>query len=214
MGSEVLTLREQGLEPERLEFLASQLREGAILVYPTETFYGLGGSASLESVAGRIFKLKGREAGKVLPFVASDLEMVLSFSEKLPDVFFRLAEHFWPGPLTLILGVRENALPESLLGPGQTIAVRVPPLQWLRDLIKKSGSLLISTSANLSGQPPVDSFSEVYEIFRDRVDIFINGGRTPGEKPSTIIDLTGPEPVCLREGKVPAAEVWAFLYER
>lgn len=214
MPSEVVSLRGQQLEPERLDFLAERLKAGAVLVYPTETFYGLGGLASLESAAERIISLKGREAGKTLPFVASDLDMVLRFSEELPDFFFRLAERFWPGPLTLVLRARQNSLPESLYGPGRTIAVRVPPLAWLRDLINQSGSLLISTSANLSGQPPEAEFSRVYEIFRDRVDIFIDGGPTPGEKPSTIIDLTGPEPVCLREGRIPAEEVWTFLYER
>lgn len=214
MPSEVYSLRGQLPEPDWLDGLAGRLRAGAIVVYPTETYYGLGGLSSLEPVAERIFSLKGREAGKTLPFVASDLEMVLRFSEEPPGFFFRLAERFWPGPLTLVLRARENVLPDPLYGPGRTIAVRVPPPDWLRALIKKCGSLLISTSANLSGQPPLDSFSEVYEIFRDRVDIFIDGGRTPGEKPSTIIDLTGAEPACLREGRIPAEEVWAFLYER
>lgn len=214
MSSEIFTLQGQKPGSDWLNFLAGRLKDGAIVVYPTETFYGLGGLATLESVAERIYRLKGREVGKTFPFVASDLEMVLQLIAQPSDLFFKLAERFWPGPLTLVLPARENILPDILYGPGRTIAVRVPPLDWLRDLIRRSGSLLISTSANLSGQPPVDSFSEVYAIFRDQVDIFINGGQTPGEKPSTIIDLTGAEPTCLREGKIPAEEVWAFLYER
>ncbi|MCX8159376.1 MAG: L-threonylcarbamoyladenylate synthase [Candidatus Saccharicenans sp.] len=214
MSSKVFSLLEQTSVPDWLDFLAGRLKAGAVMVYPTETFYGLGGLASLESVAERVFSLKGREAGKPLPFIASDLEMVLQFIAEPSDLFFRLAEHFWPGSLTLVLRSRENILPDILYGPGRTIAVRVPPLHWLRDLVRKSGSLLISTSANLSGQPPVDNFSEVLKIFQGRVDILIDGGRTPGEKPSTIIDLTGAEPTCLREGKIPAEEVWAFLYER
>ncbi|MGQ9802152.1 MAG: L-threonylcarbamoyladenylate synthase [Candidatus Saccharicenans sp.] len=214
MLSQVLPLPASGFTADQLDFISDRLRQEAILVYPTETFYGLGGLAQSGSAAGRIFALKGREPANPLPFVASDLEMVLRFSEKPSDLFFRLAEHFWPGPLTLVLRAREHSLPEILYGPGRTIAVRVPPLSWLRELIRKSDSLLISTSANLSGQPPLASFSEVYEIFRDRVDFLIDGGPTPGGQPSTIIDLTSPEPVCLREGKIPAAEVWAYLYER
>ncbi|MCR4395374.1 MAG: L-threonylcarbamoyladenylate synthase [Candidatus Saccharicenans sp.] len=214
MPSLVLPLPAWGLKPDQLDFISERLGQGAILVYPTETFYGLGGLAALGSAAEKIFDLKGRETGKPLPFVASKLEMVLDYAEKPSDLFYRLAERFWPGPLTLVLRARENSLPEILYGPGRTIAVRIPPLAWLRDLIQKSGSLLISTSANLSGQPPLASFQEVYEIFRDRVDLFIDGGPTPGGRPSTIIDLTAPEPVCLREGKIPAAEVWAYVYER
>lgn len=214
MSGQVISLSGRQLEAEQLDSLAERLKKGEVLVYPTETFYGLGGLASLRSVAERIFTLKGREAVKTLPFVASGLEMILELIEQPSDLFFRLAERFWPGPLTLVLRARENSLPDILYGPGQTIAVRVPPLPWLRDLIRRSGTLLIATSANLSGQPPADDFSEVYRLFHDRVDILIDGGRTPGEKPSTIIDLTGAEPVCLREGKIPAEEVWAFLYER
>lgn len=214
MSSEVFSLQGRVPGPDWLDFLARRLKAGAIIVYPTETFYGLGGLATLESVAQKIFSLKGREAGKTFPFVASDQEMVLQLITEPSDLFFRLAERFWPGPLTLVLRARENVLPDILYGPGRTIAVRVPPLDWLRDLIRRSGSLLISTSANLSGQPPVDSFPEVHAIFRERVDIFIDGGQTPGKKPSTIIDLTGAEPACLREGKIPAKEIWALLYER
>ncbi|MDI6699188.1 MAG: L-threonylcarbamoyladenylate synthase [Candidatus Saccharicenans sp.] len=214
MSGQVISLSGRQLEAEQLDSLAGRLKKGEVLVYPTETFYGLGGLAAIRSVAERIFTLKGREAGKTLPFVASGLEMILELVEQPSDIFFRLAERFWPGPLTLVLRARENALPDILYGPGQTIAVRVPPLAWLRDLIRRSGALLIATSANLSGHPPADDFSEVYRLFHDRVDILIDGGRTPGEKPSTIIDLTGAEPVCLREGKIPTEEVWAFLYER
>lgn len=214
MRSQVLPLPASGFAADQLEFISLRLLRGAILVYPTETFYGLGGLAQPGSAAGRIFELKGRELANPLPFVASDLEMVLRFSDKPADLFFRLAEHFWPGPLTLVIRAREHSLPKILYGPGQTIAVRVPPLSWLRELIRKSGSLLISTSANLSGQTPLASFPEVYEIFRDRVDLFIDGGPTPGGQPSTIIDLTSSKPICLREGKIPAAEVWSYLYER
>lgn len=214
MLSQVLSLPAAGFRPDQLDFISSRLRQGAVLVYPTETFYGLGVLASLGPAVEKIFELKGRETGKPLPFVASDLKMVLRYSEEPSDLFFKLAEHFWPGPLTLVLRARENSLPEILYGPGRTFAVRVPPLSWLRELIGKSGSLLISTSANLSGRPPLASFSEVYEIFGDRVDLLIDGGPTPGGLPSTIIDLTSSEPFCLREGKIPAAEVWAYLYER
>ncbi len=214
MASEIFRLRENRLAPEEVEYLTLRLRQGAIMVYPTETFYGLGGLAVLEAVGNKVFELKGREPGKLLPYVASDLEMVLQFAEQPGEIFFRLAERFWPGPLTLVLRAKEGILPAALLGSQQTLAVRVPPVDWLRELVKRTGSLLISTSANLSGQPPVDNFAEAYELFRERVDLFIDGGKTPGEKPSTIVDLTSEEPLCLREGKIPVSEIRAFLYEK
>lgn len=208
----IIDLTPEGISSEKLELIAAKLFAGGLIVYPTETFYGLGGMACLEKVAEKIVELKGRESNKPLPFIASDLEMILKLVEEPPQVFYRLIEKFWPGPLTLVLKVREKTLPEKILGPGRTIAVRIPPLDWLRQLIKKIDCLLISTSANFSGQPPLASFEEVAEIFQGKVDLMINGGKTPGEKPSTIIDLTASEPICLREGKIPLSEIWSVLF--
>jgi len=205
----IFRLIESRLKDEEEELLAAILNQGEILIFPTETFYGLGGLATFPAVHQKIFELKGRQADKRLPFCASDLDMVLQFIEEPSDLFFRLARAFWPGPLTLVLRVREGLLP----GHQKTLAVRVPSPDWLRQLIKKAGSLLISTSANLSGQPPLSSFDDVYRLFADRVEFFIDGGKTTGDLPSTIVDLTGSKAICLREGKIPLAELSPFLSE-
>ncbi|MBC7360887.1 MAG: threonylcarbamoyl-AMP synthase [Candidatus Aminicenantes bacterium] len=209
----IFNLSPAGLVQEEYDLIVDKLLQGCLIIYPTETFYGLGGVASSVTVAQKIFELKGRESGKPLPFVASDLDMVLRLVEEPSPLFFRLVEHFWPGSLTVVLRAKDKALPETILGPNGTIAVRIPPLDWLRQIIKKIDCLLISTSANFSGQPPLSSFQEVLEIFKGKVDVIINGGETPGEKPSTIIDLTSPEPVCLREGKIPLSEIWKVLVD-
>jgi len=207
----ILRATETGLKPEELDLVVEKLVQGMLIVYPTETFYGLGGLVSSATTAEKIFKLKSRESDKPLPFVASDTEMILKVVGEPPQLFFRLADSFWPGPLTLVLRTAKEALPEEFLGPDWTIAVRVPPVEWLRLLIRKTGCLLVSTSANLSGEPPLASFQEVLKIFQNKVDLLIDGGQTPGGKPSTIIDLTSPEPVCLREGKIPLPEIWKVL---
>lgn len=209
--SEIFVLAKNRLGPQEVDRIVEALKREAIIIYPTETFYGLGGLANFKTVVDRIFQLKGRESAKTLPFIASDLEMVLRYVEEPGPLFYQLTEIFWPGPLTLVLKARKGALSAESCGPEMTIALRVPPLEWLRELVRKSGQLLISTSANLSGFPPLNSFKEVHKIFADQVDIIIDGGDTPGEKPSTIIDLTGPLPVCLREGKIPEAKIWEAL---
>ncbi|MDD8020839.1 MAG: L-threonylcarbamoyladenylate synthase [Acidobacteriota bacterium] len=211
--AEIFQLIDGGLKNEDLEFLARILNQKELLIFPTETFYGLGGLAIFPDVYQKIFQLKGRHEGKPLPFCASDLEMVLSSIQEPPVSFFQLARAFWPGPLTLVLKARSGLLPQSFHGPEQTIAVRVPSPDWLRQLIKKAGALLISTSANASGYQPLSSFDEVFRVFADRLPFFIDGGQTPGEKPSTIIDLTGSKPVGQREGKIPFEEIWPVLYE-
>ncbi|HRD02209.1 MAG TPA: L-threonylcarbamoyladenylate synthase [Candidatus Saccharicenans sp.] len=209
--AKIFELIDSRLKDEEEGLLTRILNQHELLIFPTETFYGLGGLVFFHSVYQKIFDLKGRQANKPLPFCASDLDMVLSFIEKPPASFFRLARTFWPGPMTLVLRAREGLIPESLPWMGQTIAVRVPSPSWLRQLIQKAGALLISTSANLSGQPPLSSFDEVYRTFAGQVGFFINGGETPGGKPSTIVDLAGPEPVCLREGKIPLVEIQHVL---
>ncbi|MGC9055925.1 MAG: L-threonylcarbamoyladenylate synthase [Candidatus Saccharicenans sp.] len=209
----IINLQKGSLESKEIDLVVNRLLAGELLVYPTETFYGLGGVANSRLVAEKIFALKGRESGKPLPFVASDLELVLRVTENLPAVFFSLSDYFWPGPLTLVLKARAGALPEELLGPEGTIAVRIPPLDWLREIIRGTGSLLISTSANLSGRNPLSSFDEVLSIFKDKVDLMIDGGQTPGGQPSTIVDLTSPQPVCLREGKIPFSKIQRLLEE-
>jgi L-threonylcarbamoyladenylate synthase len=205
----IFQLVDSRLKDEEEKLLATILNQGELLIFPTETFYGLGGLAIFPPVYQKIFELKGRQADKQLPFCASDLDMVLQFIDEPSDLFFRLARAFWPGPLTLVLRARAGALP----GAQKTLAVRVPSLAWLRQLIKKAGSLLISTSANLSGQPPLSAFDDVYQLFADRVEFFIDGGETPGARPSPILDLTGSEPICLREGKIPLSELLPALYK-
>jgi L-threonylcarbamoyladenylate synthase len=136
--------------------------------------------------------------------------MVREISASLPPSFRPLAEEFWPGPLTLVLPAAAG-LPEFLLGPGRTIAVRIPPLSWLRALVKEIGQPLTATSANLSGEKELADPAEVIALFRDKVEIVVDGGPSPGGVPSTIVDLTSPEPRILRIGTIPEIRIRAVL---
>jgi len=123
-----------------------------------------------------------------------------------------LVKNLWPGPLTLVLKAAP-LLPSKLLGPGGTIAVRQTGLSWLRRLISFCGFPLISTSANVSGQSSVLEPDQAYALFKGKVDLVIDGGRLPGERPSTIVDLTLPEPEILREGVITKEELIPYLNE-
>ena len=190
--------------------VAMALLEDAVVAYPTETFYALGAAAFSRKAVEKVYRLKKREPGKPLPVVASDLDMVKDISASLPPSFRLLAWEFWPGPLTLGLPAAAR-LPEFLLGPGRTIAVRIPPLPWLRSLVREISQPLTATSANLSGGNELADPAEVIALFRGRVDIVVDGGPAPGGAPSTIVDLTAPEPRILREGSIPAARIGAVL---
>jgi L-threonylcarbamoyladenylate synthase len=190
--------------------VAKALLEDAVAAYPTETFYALGAAAFSRKAVEKVYRLKKREPGKPLPVVASDLDMVKEISASLPPSFRLLAWEFWPGPLTLVLPAAAR-LPAFLLGPGRTIAVRIPPLPWLRSLVREISQPLTATSANLSGEKELADPAEVITLFRGRVEIVVDGGLAPAGAPSTIVDLTTPEPRILREGKIPAARIRAAL---
>jgi L-threonylcarbamoyladenylate synthase len=181
-----------------------------VAAYPTETFYALGAAAFSKRGVDRIYRLKGRDASKPLPIIASDPDMAAGIAASLPAAFAALAAEFWPGPLTLVLPAAAG-LPEFLVGPGRTIAVRIPPLSWLRSLVAELAEPLTATSANLAGQKELSDPAEVAALVTGKVEWLLDGGRTPGGLPSTIVDITGEVPRVLREGAIPTASILALL---
>lgn len=206
----VIRVDPMGEAPEAERDIAAAILRDAVIAYPTETFYALGAAAFSHKAVEKVYRLKGRDAGKPLPVVAADLDMVKEIAGRLPPAFRALAGEFWPGPLTLVLPA-SGRLPEFLQGPGRTIAVRVPPPAWLRRVVRDIAQPLTATSANLAGQGELSDPAEVEALFGGKVDLVVDGGPAPGGAPSTIVDLTSAEPRILREGAVPAARVRAVL---
>jgi L-threonylcarbamoyladenylate synthase len=202
---------DQGLtDGPQVRDIAAALLGGAVAAYPTETFYALGAAAFSMKAVDRVFRMKGRDASKPLSFIVSDMDMIGEISSSRPPAFKALAGEFWPGPLTLVLPAAAG-LPERLLGPGRTIAVRIPPLAWLRALVRELCEPLTATSANLAGEKELADPGDVTALFNGKVDLIVDGGPAPGGLPSTIVDLASPAPRILREGRIPAARIEAFL---
>ena len=210
MKTRIMTLRRGRLEKAHLDEAGKILAAGGIAAYPTETFYGLGASAASAEAAAKIFRLKGRDPSQALPLIASDLKMVKAWVNRPGPEFDGLVRKFWPGSLTLVMKASE-AVPDHIQGPGGSIALRVPPRAWLRGLIRRLGVPLIATSANPSGSGAFSDPDSVRAHFEGRVELIIDGGETEGRLPSTILDLTGKDPVILREGAVPREDLAAFL---
>jgi L-threonylcarbamoyladenylate synthase len=164
------------------------LRAGGVVVFPTETFYGLGcaveGPAAAAAVA-RVAALKGRDARKALPLIAADLDAVLRVAREVPAAALRLAERFWPGPLTLVLPAVKG-LPHAL-APQGWVGVRVSPHPVAQRLARAAGGALVATSANLAGQPPVTRLAGLDAALASAVDAAVDGGETPGGAPSTVV---------------------------
>lgn len=184
-------------DPAALERAAAVIRNGGVVALPTETFYGLAADGHHRIATSRVFEIKGRPAGMALPLVAASVQQVVEVFGPIDKATAAAMHAFWPGPLSLVM-------PNGA-------AVRVPAHEFVRALCRKAGVVLTSTSANLTGEPPAETAEAVFAALGDRVDLIIDGGATPGGKPSTIADLRGESPVLIRDGAVPWMRVLESL---
>lgn len=191
----------------RIDDAAAALRRGGVIAYPTETFYGLGALARDAAALARLAAAKGRPEGKPLPLLAADLAAVEEVAILSPRAR-ALAARFWPGPLTLVLPARPGVPAPITAGTG-TVGIRVPGSEVARRLAAAAGGALVSTSANLSGEPPPARVEELSAALRARIDGVLDAGATPGGLASTVV-VVGAEGVTLvRAGAVPFEEVAA-----
>jgi L-threonylcarbamoyladenylate synthase len=200
-SSRIIRLPDGAADPFIQAEIAVLLRADGVMAYPTDTFYGLGVNAFSAAAVEKIYALKQRDRGKPLSVVVADPAQARSAASIVPPVLDTLAAEFWPGPLTLVFKAGP-AFPPKMLGPGGTIALRVPALAWLRGLLRLTGFPITATSANLSGDGELDDPAAVRRVFDGRIDLIVDGGRTPGGAPSTIVDLSGDAPRLLRPGAI------------
>ena len=201
MAARIIKISSRKFEDKKIHIIATVLEEGGIIAYPTDTFYGLGADCFSAQARQRIYQIKKREPNKPFPILISDIRMVKDLAEEIPAAFSVLTAQFWPGPLTLVMKAAAR-LPAELVGPNRTIGIRLPDVTWLRDLIRQVGLPIIATSANIAGAGEIETAEEVIRQFKNKVDLIVDGGRTPGGRPSTVVDLTGERPAILREGAV------------
>ena len=180
--------------------ISALLSAGGIIVFPTETFYGLGCDPWNLSAVERIFALKGRPDGKPLPLVIPRGDPA-KFGIHLTPIAQDYAVRHWPAPLTLV--VPATGFPAAVTAGTDTVAVRRSPHPFLADLMAVWAKPLIATSANRSGEPALVDLAGVRKAFPAGVDVFVDGGRLPGKLGSTVLDCTGEKAVVLRAGDFP-----------
>ena len=196
------------LTPKQAEDWKKLIFQGAVGVFPTETFYGLGGNALDQDAVERVFVCKNRSAEKSL-LILVQRDWLLDFAVVTEKVA-RLLDEFWPGALTVVLPANKN-LPDFLRGPGNTIAVRHSPSKFVDELLGILNKPLIGTSANLSGQPSCQTVDEAYRQLGLSVDFWLDGGMTKGGMPSTMLDATEPNFRIIREGAISSEVIRPFL---
>ncbi|HEX9241039.1 MAG TPA: L-threonylcarbamoyladenylate synthase [Anaeromyxobacter sp.] len=185
----------------RIRSAAEALRRGGLVAYPTETFYALGALASDAAAVARVARAKGRPDAKPLPLLAADRAAVEAIAV-LAGPAARLAALLWPGPLTLVLPARAGLAGEISAGTG-TVGIRVPAAELARALAREAGGALVSTSANLAGEPPPVRVEELAPPLRARLDAVLDGGTTPGGLPSTVVAFEGDALRIVRAGAIP-----------
>jgi len=189
---------------------AELLRRGFLVVYPTETFYGLGCDPRQAEAVERIFVAKGRPDRMALPLIAADREAVRLCVRGFPEMAHRLMDAFWPGPLTIVFPAADD-LPPLLLGGGHTVGVRVSSHPVASALARATAGPIVATSANRSGGPPPSTAEEAMEALGEVVSLILDGGPTTGGTASTVIDLTVEPPRLIRSGAVPRSAIESIL---
>lgn len=181
------------------------LKNGGVIAYPTDTVYGLGADAFNAGAVDRIYDIKGRPRDRRFPLLIADMESLAVLAGGVPGMASFLAARFWPGGLTMVLPAAAS-LPVHL-GTGPGIAVRIPDHPVCLALIRGLGNPVIGTSANPSGHRSALTADEIGHQLEGKVDFVIDGGRCPGGKESTVVDVTRGSPVILREGIIPTHEI-------
>jgi L-threonylcarbamoyladenylate synthase len=189
---------------------AALLRDGLLVAFPTETFYGLGADPRNPEAIDRVFEAKGRPPRMALPLIAGDEPAVRSCVRDFPEAAARLAHAFWPGALTLVLSASPD-LPPRLLGGGHTVGIRISPHPVAAALARASGGPIVATSANRTGAPAPTTAQEVETVLGSSIALILDAGPTAGGQASTVLDLTTDTPSIIRSGAVPRSAIEQVL---
>jgi len=181
------------------------LQKGGVIAFPTDTVYGLGSDAFNSTAVEKIYEIKNRPKHRQLPLLIADVEQLTTLADPIPEIAWFLGRRFWPGGLTLVLS-KTNSLP-VYLASGPTIAVRLPDHPICLAIIQRLGNPIIGTSANISGQPAALTAEVVRQQLGGKIDFIIDGGKCPGGKESTVVDVTHELPIILRQGIIPSHEI-------
>ncbi len=185
---------------------AKVIKNGGVVAFPTDTFYGLAADPFNEDAIGKIFRIKQRSESKAILILVSELSQLGALVREIGKVEKRLMEKFWPGPLTIVFPASDK-LPESLCAGSGSIGIRFPKHKVSLELIKKAGMPITATSANLSGGGNARTAEEVSRSLGDTVDMILDGGNSEGKLPSSVVRVEDGKVILLRKGPITLEEL-------
>lgn len=208
--SRLISISATSPEPDLIEQAAGEIKAGHLIIFPTDTVYGLGADALNEAAVRAVFEVRGRSFSSPLPVLIADPSDVETLVAEVPAVAARLIERFWPGPVTLVF--KKSARVPALVTAGQdTVALRVPDHTVARALIKVAGTPVVGPSANLSGRPAPADPAQIETSLSEKVSLVIDSGATPVGRPSTIVDVTSASVKVLRQGAVTEKDIESVI---
>ena len=208
MTAEILRIHPDEPEPELIALVVRSLSAGHVVALPTDTFYGLAVDPINLHAVDRIYEVKSRARHKPLSLLIGETAQAYGLAREIDSAFDRLAERFWPGPLTIVVKAGTR-LPLRVTANTGNVALRVPENAIARAVVDLLGLPITATSANLRGMPECTSCDRVFEQLCDQIPLIVDGGATPRSLPTTIVDLSGGGNswMILREGAIPTHEI-------
>ncbi len=197
-------------EKQAFDQALALLRQGEVIALPTDTVYGIACDSLNPDAIARLYEVKDRPPQKAIPLLLSNERQILDVTSEVPDVLWEIIAHHWPGALTIVLTAAPHLSPILTAGR-DTVAVRLPDSRVVRVLAAGLDRPLAVTSANLSGHDNCRTAEQVFQQIGTRIPLLLDGGPTPGEQASTILDLTSSSPRLLRDGPVTREQLSPWL---
>ena len=212
LHAEIVKINHESPEASLVKYAAEQIKAGQVLGMPTDTFYGLAADPLNLRAVERVYEIKSRSRHKPLSLLIESVDQAEELARPLPEEFYKLARRFWPGPLTIIVRAASR-LPLKVTANTGNVALRVPSAKIPLAVIEAAGIPITATSANLSGATECTTAEQVRDQLQGRISIIVDGGVSPREVASTIVDLSDQEARwrVIREGAIPAQEISTFF---
>ena len=192
---------------------AEIIKNGGIVVFPTETVYGIGTNGLDENAIRKLYEVKERPLNKPINLLVSSIDMIKSVTKDITELEYFLIKEFFPGPLTIILK-KKSIVPDILTAGNDTIGIRMPDQEIALRLIEYAGVPIATPSANISGNPSGIEMKKIMEEFKEKVDCYIDGGKSKIGLASTIIQVVNEVPIILREGSISKQQIMEKIKDK
>lgn len=189
-----------------LEEAGELIRQGKIVVFPTETVYGIGTNGLDKNAVKKLYEVKQRPLNKPISLLVSNMEMVNSIAKDITEIEYKIMEKFFPGPLTIILK-KKDIVPNVVTAGQNTVGIRMPRGEIARKLVEYADVPIATPSANISGEPSGTNLQEIKKHFEGKVDYFIDGGNSELGLASTIVQVVDGKPQILRQGSITLEQI-------